>query len=167
MKALLTLDGSQNSESILPTARRLCELIPDLELHMLTVLDPKSVHGTRSEPVDDPKGAAAGTMSIRIPSPRVVETPGEAEERMQRETTASMGAIAREWFTGETPQYHVEWSRDPANTIVSCADKLDVDVIVMATHGRSGLSHLLAGSVAEAVIRRSKRPVLVQCPAQS
>ncbi|MEZ4492265.1 MAG: hypothetical protein R3C29_02980 [Dehalococcoidia bacterium] len=53
MKALLTLDGSQNSESILPTAQTALRADPDLELHMLTVLDPKSVHGTRSEPVDD------------------------------------------------------------------------------------------------------------------
>jgi nucleotide-binding universal stress UspA family protein len=44
------------------------------------------------------------------------------------------------------------------------AEKLDVNVIVMATHGRSGLSRAVMGSVAEAVIRKSRRPVLVQRP---
>lgn len=164
MKALLTLDGSSTSETILPTAQRLCELIPDLELHVLTVIDPRNVHGTISEPIDDPKGASTGTLVVRTPSPKVVESHGEAEERMHRETLANMATIAQDTFPGRETQLDVVWSRDPAKAIVKRADELEADVIVMATHGRSGLSHLLAGSVAEAVIRRSGRPVLVQCP---
>jgi nucleotide-binding universal stress UspA family protein len=47
---------------------------------------------------------------------------------------------------------------DPAQTILATADVLGVDLIVMATHGREGLSRLVLGSVAENVIRGSKRP---------
>ena len=49
---------------------------------------------------------------------------------------------------------------DPATAIVEDAEKENADLIVMGTHGRTGLSRLLMGSVAEAVVRRSKCPVL-------
>jgi nucleotide-binding universal stress UspA family protein len=41
---------------------------------------------------------------------------------------------------------------------------MDADLIVLATHGRRGVSHFLIGSVAERVIRRATRPVLVVRP---
>ena len=44
--------------------------------------------------------------------------------------------------------------------IVDAAKKLKVDLIVMATHGRTGLSHLFMGSVAEKVVRTALCPVL-------
>jgi len=44
--------------------------------------------------------------------------------------------------------------------IVDAAKKLKVDLIVMATHGRTGLSHLFMGSVAEKVVRTAVCPVL-------
>ncbi len=48
----------------------------------------------------------------------------------------------------------------PAHAILQVANTEGVDLIVMATHGRSGLRRLLHGSVAEAVVRGSPRPVL-------
>ena len=48
----------------------------------------------------------------------------------------------------------------PAEEIVQLAADEDVDLIVMATHGRTGLGHLLMGSVAEAVVRTAPCPVL-------
>jgi nucleotide-binding universal stress UspA family protein len=41
------------------------------------------------------------------------------------------------------------------------ATALDVDLIVMASHGHSGIAHLLLGSVAEHVVRSADRPVLI------
>jgi nucleotide-binding universal stress UspA family protein len=49
---------------------------------------------------------------------------------------------------------------DPATALVEFADSRDIDLIVMGTHGRGGLSRLLMGSVAEAVVRRANCPVL-------
>lgn len=48
----------------------------------------------------------------------------------------------------------------PRPVIVEAAAELECQMIVMGTHGRSGLSHLLLGSVAEYVVRYSKVPVL-------
>ena len=44
--------------------------------------------------------------------------------------------------------------------IVYFADSIDADMIAMATHGRTGFAHVLAGSIAEDVVSHSKRPVL-------
>jgi nucleotide-binding universal stress UspA family protein len=48
----------------------------------------------------------------------------------------------------------------PRPTIVEAALELNCQMIIMGTHGRSGLAHLLLGSVAEYVVRNSKVPVL-------
>ena len=47
-----------------------------------------------------------------------------------------------------------------APTIVEAAQKGDYDLIALGTHGRTGFSHLLLGSVAEKVVRQADRPVL-------
>jgi universal stress protein A len=56
---------------------------------------------------------------------------------------------------------------NPADAIVHEAEVENADLIVMGTHGRTGLTRLLMGSVAEAVVRRAKCPVLtVKQPAE-
>lgn len=50
---------------------------------------------------------------------------------------------------------------DAATIIVEVADRRKIDCIVMATHGLTGLSHLLMGSVAEKVVRHALVPVLI------
>ena len=49
----------------------------------------------------------------------------------------------------------------PGPDICRFADKRDVDLIITATHGRTGLKHLLMGSVAERVVRHARQSVLV------
>ena len=48
-----------------------------------------------------------------------------------------------------------------AETIVQAAERLKVDAISLASHGRGGLARAVLGSVAEAVVHHSARPVLV------
>jgi nucleotide-binding universal stress UspA family protein len=56
-------------------------------------------------------------------------------------------------------------SGSPAQEVISLARKSSYDMIVMGTHGRTGLQHVLMGSVAEAVVRRASCPVLtIHCP---
>src|SRR5438477_334580 len=54
----------------------------------------------------------------------------------------------------------------PATEICRAADELDADLIVLGTHGRTGLRHAILGSVAEKVVRHSKRPVLTIHPGE-
>jgi nucleotide-binding universal stress UspA family protein len=53
---------------------------------------------------------------------------------------------------------------DPAEEIVNAAKSERADLIAMSTHGRTGLERLVLGSVAEAVLRRSRVPVLLARP---
>ena len=55
---------------------------------------------------------------------------------------------------------HVLECGSPNDRIVEYANENDVDLIVMGTHGRTGLGRLLMGSVAEAVVRKAECPVL-------
>ena len=55
----------------------------------------------------------------------------------------------------------VRLMKDPAAAIVEAAREKDVDLILLATHGRRGMARALLGSVAEKVVRHADRPVLV------
>ena len=48
----------------------------------------------------------------------------------------------------------------PFVEIIKAARDYDIDLIIMGTHGRSGISHMLIGSVAEKVVRKAPCPVL-------
>jgi nucleotide-binding universal stress UspA family protein len=49
---------------------------------------------------------------------------------------------------------------DPASEILDVAADTDADLIVMGTHGQTGLRHLLMGSVADQVVRKAPCPML-------
>lgn len=59
---------------------------------------------------------------------------------------------------------HVVRGDDPAKTIAQTAARLGVDVICMCSHGRSGITRALVGSVADRLLRATRLPVLVLRP---
>jgi nucleotide-binding universal stress UspA family protein len=61
---------------------------------------------------------------------------------------------------GDVKHAHLLLVGDPASEIVRLAEEEGVDLIVLGTHGRTGLSRLLMGSVAEQIVRRAPCPVL-------
>lgn len=73
-------------------------------------------------------------------------------EKMLAEMVASRGPAGK---AGK----RLEWG-EPASTIARVAKEGSYDLIVMATHGRTGLTRLFLGSVAENVIRHAPCPVL-------
>src|SRR5688572_8308561 len=62
---------------------------------------------------------------------------------------------------GIRTQTLVHASRNTAEGILQVLRRSGADVVVMASHGRTGMGRALVGSVAETVIRKSPRPVLV------
>ena len=54
----------------------------------------------------------------------------------------------------------------PFQEIIAYAQEYQIDLIVMATHGRTGLAHMVMGSIAEKVVRHSPVPVLTVKPAE-
>ena len=63
-------------------------------------------------------------------------------------------------------RWHVE-EGDPIGTILAFAHHEDVDIIVMGTHGRTGISRVVMGSVAEKVAMTTHRPVVLVKPDRS
>lgn len=60
----------------------------------------------------------------------------------------------------DVPYEHRLITGDPASEISGLAEKENMEMIVMGTHGRTGLMRLLMGSVAEVVVRQASCPVL-------
>jgi universal stress protein A len=75
------------------------------------------------------------------------------------ETLTQLRELMPQSFTGK---WDVEVaSGDPADAIIPVALGHQIDLIVMGTHGRTGLAHVFLGSVAEKVVRHASCPVLV------
>ena len=72
----------------------------------------------------------------------------------------NMDRIVREQIPPEVSAEAVVRNGDSVEEIIQFAEEESADLIVMATHGRGGLSHILMGSTAEQVIRKAPCPVL-------
>jgi universal stress protein A len=99
-----------------------------------------------------------------IGEPDVSENEHAPEEEKARETLAK---IARQHLGGVKYESHTASAspRALAKAVVRVATELEADLIVLKTHGRKGLSHLILGSVAEEVVRTAPCPVLTLTPA--
>lgn len=81
-----------------------------------------------------------------------------AEEASEDQARAKLDAL-RSAKTHLTMDYVLDRG-NPGEVIIRIAGEADCDAIVMGTHGRSGLSRLLMGSVTEFVVRRAPCPVV-------
>ncbi len=81
----------------------------------------------------------------------------EVEDAADRQLTSLVSADERQLLHANTVLLK---SNSPAFTIVGYAKDNDVDLIIMGTHGRGAIAHLLMGSVAERVVRTAPCPVL-------
>src|SRR5262245_45119836 len=99
-----------------------------------------------------------------VPSSVPWEAPTERAARHERSYQDGRARLAVVAATLDEQRVHVTSevrSGNPATEIEHAAIDYGADLIVMATHGRTGLPHLLLGSVAEHMIRYANCPVLV------
>jgi nucleotide-binding universal stress UspA family protein len=169
MKILVTLDGSHFSEAILGTVAKLAPLL-DAEVELFTVGDPGGAQATPSRTASTdlmPMASSSGTR-LNVPLPADLMAPpaeSRAQALVRTEDTLRSYLLSRvAELPGVRTVVRVEFADDIAGAIVGRARDESVDLIAMATHGRSGLGHLLAGSVCEQVIRSGVAPVVVLRP---
>jgi len=94
-----------------------------------------------------------------LPDGAVVGGP-ELAARLGQQLQTELDAL-RKKYEGRGPKLDTHLVEGvPHVEIVRIAKELPADMIVMGTHGRGGLSHLLLGSVAERVVRTAECPVL-------
>ena len=75
--------------------------------------------------------------------------------------TAEAARIAFDGLVIEIPFKAVVREGEPHTQIVAAAEELATDLIVLSTHGRTGIAHVLIGSTAEKVVRNAGCPVLI------
>ncbi len=81
----------------------------------------------------------------------------EVEEAAERQLASMLSDEDRQMLGAKAVLLK---SNSPAFTIVGYAKEQDADLIIMGTHGRGAVAHLLMGSVAERVVRTASCPVL-------
>jgi nucleotide-binding universal stress UspA family protein len=96
---------------------------------------------------------AMGDIGATTLLPYLEEMESTAQEYIQ----AALERVQRAGLEGDS----VLIQGIPFQAIIDTAHDRDVDLIVMGTHGRTGLTHVLMGSVAEKVVRLAPCPVLV------
>lgn len=133
---LVPLDGSEKSWNALEFA---IDEFPTATFHVLHVIDPVEAGYTATATV-----------------------PGYTEEwyEQARERADELFDDARDRVDDSSIETATEVGR-PSRVIVEYAEEHGVDQIVMGSHGRSGVTRILLGSVAEAVVRRSPVPVTI------
>jgi len=138
-RILAPTDFSTHSEHAVRFACSLAERL-GAELHLVNVL---------SEIIP----AGPDPLLMPVMPPQFYE---ENEDRA-RETLRSL--LKPSWGKPTSLVTAVRWG-SPVEAIVDYAREQDIGLIVIATHGRTGLSHVLLGSVAERIVREAPCPVL-------
>jgi nucleotide-binding universal stress UspA family protein len=138
-KILAPTDFSPHSERAVRYACRLAERF-GADLHLLHIL---------SDVIP------AGPDPMLMPS----LPPEFYQENEERARETLHGLLKPDWGTPASVTAEVRWG-SPVESIVDYAQDHQIDMIVIATHGRTGLSHVLLGSVAERIVREAPCPVL-------
>lgn len=138
-KILVPLDGSRLAETALPHAESLARAY-GATLILMTVVTPPAVTGHESSSMEmfQENMAALYTDAERY----LAGVKGELrEKKIRAETHIGMGPVVGE--------------------IIEVAEARSVDLLIIASHGRTGLQRVFFGSVAAGVLSRIEKPLLV------
>jgi nucleotide-binding universal stress UspA family protein len=129
-RILVPTDFSSQADAALAQARALAAQF-GATLHLLHIAENVFLRAVVGDP-----------HALEVAARRALEDRLTAEDRARGTVTA------------------LETSDEPAKEIIQYARETGIDLIVMGTHGRTGLPHVLLGSVAEHVVRTAPCPVL-------
>ncbi|NQV29450.1 MAG: universal stress protein [Candidatus Marinimicrobia bacterium] len=138
-KILVPTDFSESARYALPFAIDLAQRY-HASLHILHVV----------EPIVAPVDFAWGTYSYP-----------DIEKQLDGYVDESLSKIVAEQIPDGIKTQSTNLHGKPWREIIAFAKTEEMDLIVMATHGLSGLSHAIYGSTAEKVVRKSHCPVLI------
>ena len=88
-------------------------------------------------------------VPVSVSEPELIEASQEALEKLVKEHFAGFEKVVTNVFFG-----------NPWPGVCDYAKEHDIDLIVVTTHGRTGLSHVLIGSTAERIVQHAPCPVL-------
>jgi len=140
------IDLSESSARILRRAFLIANVSPGSQVHVALVVDPPAV-GFAPEAV-----ATLSTTSDSLPQ-LTAFVEAQTNDLVTHVGPLQIGKVTAHLLTGA-----------PAREIVWLAAHLEADLIIIGTHGRTGLTRALLGSVAERVVRLAGCPVFVERP---
>ena len=140
-KILIPTDGSELAGKAVEHGIALAKRI-GAKVTVLTVLPPFHTFTTDTQMIED--------------------TPAQYKARMQKHAERTLGAVADAAQTAGVACEMVQVEHEhPYQAIIDTAKSKDCDLIVMASHGRHGISAIVLGSETVKVLTHSKIPVLV------
>ena len=141
-KILVPLDGSKRAETILAHVEELTQRF-ESEVILLEIVKPEVVYTSINNGVLD-IGLQQKIMDEKTKGAKSYLSSLEAELREKGISVRSLVEIGT-----------------VVKTIIKIAEKESTDLIALASHGRTGLSHVFYGSVAAGVLHRVDRPLLL------
>lgn len=139
-RILVPTDFSEPSDAALDYAKSIAARF-GASLHLVHVMEDPVVTGVFGAPTYVPESPGA-SAAIRA------DAEFRLDQRVNEVTRAGLCVTSEMLFGPNAP------------TIVNRARELAIDLIVMGTHGRTGVAHAIMGSVAERVVRFASCPVL-------
>jgi universal stress protein A len=136
---VLPIDFSELSQAALPWARRMAAVM-DAEIHCIYTVEPPHIY-------------SALDMVPAIPLPTTEELGENAKAQLDAFASEHLGGLDSAPVTSVL-------TGNPADQVVAYAREVDAEIIIMTTHGYSGLSHVVLGSTTESVLRHAQCPVL-------
>ena len=145
-----------------------------MEPKILVPLDGSALSERAIEPAEKIAKAFGYEMILfRVVDSPLERAPGVGREEERQAASASINkattylkAIASR-IEGKAIKTRIEIGvGSPHPAILALAEKEDVEFIIMSTHGRTGLSRALMGSVAEKIVHMTERPVMLVKPAK-
>jgi nucleotide-binding universal stress UspA family protein len=172
VKILVTLDGSRESEAILPAISSLAKA-SSASVTLLTIH--QHAEGRYPRPADPVYPVETGgqieveSRESPLPSaPEPYESEDRADQRLRGELTDYLESLAEGLRShGLSVETLVDFGHEPAKGIIGAASRGGFDLIAMSTHGRSGLSALIQGSVSSEVVRSGVAPVILVRPREA
>jgi len=143
-------DYSENSSDALEATCSLTETLTDVAFHIVHVIESRHALGGRVH-------SSSNAASIDAPSNDIAKERTALEAVTSRVAAEAVAANRAHVFG------HLRIG-NPAREIVQLASDLSADLIVVGTHGRTGMMKLLLGSVARNVLSHASCPVLVVKP---
>lgn len=151
---LVPLDGSERAASALDHAESIAKL-SNAHLVLLQVIPSTAMLVSET---------AIATPGMGMPTidPFLSATQFDSvEDALVKDATNTLNQAAKPLQDQGINVETVILSGLPADSIVTYAIEQKIDLIVMSTHGRTGLSRLLFGSVAESVLRHATCPIML------
>jgi nucleotide-binding universal stress UspA family protein len=167
-KILVPLDGSEFAECVIPYVEELCQRCDPVEIVLIQVIPPPTgrplapgivrplIYDYPVERLPDPPPDFRAMLRQTYRGQEIASAQARAE--------AALLPVARRFCDGgANTRVAVAFGR-PAEQIIEFAERQQIDLIALSTHGRSGLSRWVFGSVAEKLLRGTHLPILLVRP---